>query len=74
VSKPLYAVRNGENVLGMLWETNSDKQVFVTLTNEIDINHDLEIWDIEINQYINNVDLHDLLMDVLPHKNIKDEV
>lgn len=65
MSKFKYAVKNGDNILGLMWEVDNGKEIFVT-NGKVDINYDLEIRDCDGND-IKNVDLRELLMEILPH-------
>ena len=65
-SKPLYAFRDGEDCTGIVWETELGK--IVTIQGNINPQMDLMIFDIAANEYIENVDLRNVLMSILPHK------
>lgn len=70
MSKPKYVVSNGNKITGILWENENLGKVFV-LQNEVDLNFDLEIFDIETNEYIDHVDLREFIFDALPFKQNK---
>jgi hypothetical protein len=74
MSKPIYAVKNGQDCLGILWETDKKDKIFVCNRNSIDINFDLEVRSFDTGEDVSCVDFRDLLMDALPHMGIeKDE-
>lgn len=56
---------NGDNILGMMWETSTGREVFV-LMSDWDVNFDLEIFDPNNNEQIDDVDSLELLMEILP--------
>jgi hypothetical protein len=60
-----YAVRNGDNVLGIMWEVSDNREVFVSFGETINLNHSLEILDSNGNN-IGEKDLIDLLSEILP--------
>ena len=60
-----YAVRNGDNVLGIMWEVSDNREVFVSFGETINLNHSLEIMDSNGNN-IGEKDLIDLLSEILP--------
>jgi hypothetical protein len=64
MSKFKYAVKNGDHILGLMWDAGNNREIFVT-NGAIDINHDLEIRDCDGND-IDNIDLKTLLLEILP--------
>lgn len=64
MSEVKFAVKNGDNILGVMWETELLGKVFVT-NGKLDINYNLEIRDFDGND-IENIDLKTLLMEILP--------
>jgi hypothetical protein len=60
-----YAVRNGDNVLGIMWEVSDNREIFVSFGETINLNHSLEIMDSNGNN-IGEKDLIDLLSEILP--------
>jgi hypothetical protein len=70
MSKAKYAVRNGDNHVGILWENEKLGKVFV-VQSEIDINFDLEIMDIDTGNIVDHVDLREFIFDALPFKQDK---
>ena len=67
MSKAKYAIRNGQDVVGLLWENEKLGKVLVTYPDiKIDMNFDLEIWDIETHEVIDYIDLRDFLLESLP--------
>lgn len=60
-----YAVKNGDNILGLMWDVGNGREIFVTYGNTLDINHSLEIRDSDGND-IKEVDLVELLSEILP--------
>lgn len=65
MSKAKYAIRNGDNILGILWENDSLGKILVTSGN-IDPNFGLEIYDCDVHKVIKYVDLRDFLLEVFP--------
>jgi hypothetical protein len=65
MAKFKYAVKNGDNILGLMWEVGNDREIFVTYGDKLDINHSLEIRDCDGND-IKEVELIDLLSEILP--------
>jgi hypothetical protein len=67
MSKPKYVIRNRESIIGLLWENDKLGNVLVTYPDtQIDLNQDLEIWDVESCKQVNHVDLRDFLLETLP--------
>jgi len=64
LSKLKYAVKNGDNILGTMWESKDNKEVFV-LMSDWDVSHPLEIRDSDGND-VDDVDSIDLLTSILP--------
>jgi hypothetical protein len=64
LSKAKFAVRNGDNVTGILWENEKLGKVFVQ-QGTIDPNFDLEIYDLDTHKVVNHVDLRDFLLETL---------
>ena len=64
MAKIKYAVKNGNNILGYMWDVGEGKEIFIT-DGKIDINHPLEIRGAD-GKDIDNIDLMDLLVDILP--------
>lgn len=69
MSKAKYAIFNYQTHIGILWENEKLGKVFVTTGEKIDPNYDLEIYDCESNQKINNIDLRDFLLETLSYIN-----
>ena len=63
-SKPLYAISDHEKVLGLVWETDLGK--IVTVQGSFNIQHNLSIRDIHTGEEVNNIDLRNVLMEILP--------
>jgi hypothetical protein len=68
MSKILYAVKNGDNIIGTLWENEKLGKVFVTTGEKIDLLHDLQIRSAETYQDEENIDLRDFILEVMPIK------
>jgi hypothetical protein len=64
VTKFKYAIRNGDKVLGLLWEHDALGKVLVT-DGKIDSNFDLEIKDQNGNT-VDYIDLRKFLLEILP--------
>ena len=62
-SKPIYAIKNGDNI-SILWDTEYGK--ILVAQGKIDVNVDLEIWDVETSKKVDNIDLRNVLMSILP--------
>jgi len=60
-----YAVKNGDDILGLMWDVGNGREIFVMYGNTLDINHSLEIRDSDGND-IKEVELIDLLSEILP--------
>ena len=68
MSKPKYAIVNKDLCVAVVWDTEMG---LVTVTNDVkvDFNCDLTLIDItsgESNCVVNNIDLRDLLVSLLP--------
>lgn len=63
-SKALYAFGDSENVLGVVWETELGK--IVTFQGTINPQIDLSIYDCATGNMIENVDMRNVLMSILP--------
>jgi hypothetical protein len=61
-----YAVKNGDNILGLMWKVSESREIFVTYGDTLDLNHSLDIRDSKGND-IKEVELIDLLSEILPH-------
>ncbi len=68
MSKPKYIVINGNSIVGVLWENEKQGKVLVTNDVKIDINSDIEIRDVFTDEAVNNVDLRDFLLEIIPHE------
>jgi hypothetical protein len=68
MSKPTFAIRNGNNSIGILWETKELGKVLVTTGELIDPDHDLEIYDVQKGISVEFIDLRDFLLESLPIK------
>lgn len=62
-SKVLYSFKNGDDCIGLVWETELGK--IVTVEGKLDITCDLKIRDIDQND-LGDVDLRNVLMSILP--------
>jgi hypothetical protein len=60
-----YAVKNGDHILGLMWDVGNEREIFVAYGDKLDINHSLEIRDYNGND-IKEVELIDLLSEILP--------
>lgn len=65
MAKIKYAVKNGNNVLGVMYDVGNGREIFVTYGDTLDINHPLEIRDIHGND-IKEIETIDLLNEILP--------
>lgn len=66
MAKFKYAVKNGDNILGIMWETEKGEKVFVANNDsKLDLNFDLEVKD-ATGKIIKDVDLIELLIEILP--------
>jgi len=63
-SIPLYAIADRTRCLGIVWETELGK--IVTLQDDISIQNNLSIRDIKTGDEVNNIDLRNVLMSILP--------
>ena len=66
MAKLLYGVRNGNNIIGCLWENEKLGKVFVSTGELIDLNHDLEIRNAETMEDERVIDLKEFLLECLP--------
>ncbi len=73
MSKAKYAVINGKNFVGILWENEKLGKVFVTNEVKIDPNCDIEVRDVFTEEVVNNIDLKDFLLEVIPHEENNDK-
>ncbi|MCM3387186.1 hypothetical protein M3649_03455 [Ureibacillus chungkukjangi] len=60
-----YAVKNGDNILGLMWDVGNGREVFVTNGNTLDINHSLLVRDSNGND-IKEVEVLEMLNEILP--------
>lgn len=60
-----YAVKNGDNVLGLMWDVGNDREIFVTYGDTLDINHSLEIRSAN-GKDIKEVEVLEMLNAILP--------
>lgn len=65
MSKLLYGVRNGDNIIGCLWENEKLGKVFVSTGKPIDLNFDLEIRNAETMEDEKFIDLKDFILECL---------
>ena len=64
-SMPKYAIYDScSDFTGIVWETELGK--IVTVENKMSVNGDLAIYNIETNEKVNNIDLRNVLMSILP--------
>lgn len=68
MSDAKYTIKNGDSILGILWENEKLGKVLVT-DGKVDMNFDLEIYDHSKNAYVKYIDLRDFLLEVLPTEN-----
>jgi hypothetical protein len=68
MSKLLYGIRNGYNIIGTLWENEKLGKILVTTGEKIDLNYNLEIKNAETEEYEESIDLKDFLLECLPIK------
>lgn len=66
MSKPKYAVSNGGNVIGVLWEDDNLGKIFVSTGEKIDLAFDLKIMSIETSKKVDHIDLRDFILKALP--------
>jgi uncharacterized protein YxjI len=67
VAKFKYAVKNGDDILGLMWDVGNDREVFVTYGNTLDLNHSLLIRDAD-GKDIKEVEVLEMLNEILPRK------
>lgn len=60
-----YAVKNGDNVLGLMWDVGNGREIFVTYGDTLDINHSLEIRGAD-GKDIKEVEVLEMLNEILP--------
>lgn len=60
-----YVVANGNEILGIMWKVNDNREIFVTNGDKLNINHSLAIRDSSGN-LINEVEVLELLSEILP--------
>jgi hypothetical protein len=65
-SKPIFGIHDGEDFLAMVWETDLGK--VVTMQGKINPQMNLMIKDCETGEYVDEVDLRNVLMQILPYK------
>jgi hypothetical protein len=63
-SKPMYVIVDHEKILGLVWETELGK--IVTFQGNLDIQDNLSIREVETGKEIDNIDLRNVLMSILP--------
>lgn len=63
-SKVEYAILNVDKCVALVWKTNIGRVVVVE--EKIDANGDLSIYDIKEGKTIDNIDLRNLLLEILP--------
>lgn len=64
MATPKYAVKNGDNILGIMWDVGNNREIFVT-NNKMNLNFPLDIKDFDGN-VIDSVDVIDILSEILP--------
>lgn len=62
-SKPIYALSDLENFIGLVWET--EKGIVVTINGELNPNNDIKIKDVTTGENIKDIDMRNVLMEVL---------
>jgi len=67
MSNPKYVIKNGDNHVGILWENESLGKV-LTVEESIDVNFDLEIYEVETGKLVDHVDLREFIFEALPAK------
>lgn len=65
MAKFKYAVKNGDNVLGLMWDVGNGREVFVTYGDKLDLNHSLLVRD-ENGNDIKEVEVIEMLNEILP--------
>lgn len=65
MAKFKYAVKNGDNVLGLMWDVGNGREVFVTYGDKLDLNHSLLVRDANGND-IKEVEVIEMLNEILP--------
>jgi hypothetical protein len=63
-SKPIYGFYDGEDFSGIVWDTELGK--IVTCNGNLDINMNLLIKDVETGKDVDDIDLRNVLMSILP--------
>lgn len=63
-STPIYAMYDGNNFMAIMWETELGK--ILTTQGNLNLNNNLRIRNISDGEDIDNVDLRNVLMSVLP--------
>lgn len=63
-SEPIYAIRDREEILGIVWDTELGK--IVTCEGKWNIKNDLIITDIQTGEDVDIIDLRNVLMSILP--------
>lgn len=64
MAKPIYALRSGDDCLGIVWETKLGK--FITFQGCINPQMGLEVIDCETGTSIDYIDMVDVLSEILP--------
>lgn len=64
MSKATYAIKNGDNLTGIMWENDKLGKVFIQ-KEDIDPNFDLEVIDLDNGKIVKHVDLRDFLLEAL---------
>ncbi len=65
-SKPLYGIWDGEDFAAIVWETELGK--IVTCEGKLNVNNNLIIKEADTNEDVDNIDLRNVLMSILPCK------
>jgi hypothetical protein len=65
-SKPLYGIRDSEDFMGLVWET--ELGMVVTCEGKWNIQNNLQIISVETGEDVGNIDLRNVLMSLLPSK------
>jgi len=65
MAKFKYAVKNGDNVLGLMWDVGNGREVLVTYGDKLDLNHSLLVRDANGND-IKEVEVIEMLNEILP--------
>lgn len=65
-SKALYGFYDYDECIGLVWETELGK--IVTLEGKLNLNNNLVIRDVETGKDIDDIDLRNVLISILPQK------